>query len=137
MPCRDSKVAPGNKEEHVTEEGHQVGRVGSARVNACHDRLVVVGKQNLFGCPAMAPNKGGHDNGVKLLPLNAPGELLLRPPALEPFPREIGAKSNFPRAVSEELQVRAGGPLWQEHKAGPVPWSGKGPPPGNVPAGSV
>ena len=64
-------------------------------MKTCHNRLVVADELDLFGCLAVAPDEGGHDDGEKLLPLNAHRELLLYPPALEPSPSVVSAKTNF------------------------------------------
>ena len=79
--------------------------------------------------PAVAPYCCCEDNGVELLPLDAPFPLGGAPAAVEPLPIAVGSEASGPRAVSKELQVGGGGPVWEEEEGATIPGGGKVLPP--------
>ena len=61
-----------------------MGTMGSARVEAANDLLIVAVEAYPEGAPFMSPDTGSQDSGVQLFPLYAVILLFLRPPTLKP-----------------------------------------------------
>ena len=64
----------------------------------------------------MAPGNNCQHNGVKFLPLDAVLQLLCGPPPVESLSLAVGTVADRAGAVSEQLEVRGGGPLREEEK---------------------
>jgi hypothetical protein len=82
-----------------------VRAVGSARLNAIHDSLVVTVKPDPKGRPPVPPRGGSESDGVQLLVLDASVCLSWGPVGAEPLPLAECPKPDGPRAVGEELEV--------------------------------
>ena len=72
------------------------------------------------------------DNGVELLPLDAPFQLSCSPATVEPFALAVSPEANGPGAVGEELEVGSGGPVGQEEEGAAIPRCGEFSPPSEV-----
>ncbi len=69
------------------------------------------------GAPPVTPDCCRQDNGVELLPLDAPFQLSYSPVTVEPLALAVSPEANGPGAVAEELEVGSGVPVGQEEGA--------------------
>ena len=80
------------------------------------------------GAPPVTPDCCRQDNGVELLPLDAPFQLSCSPATVEPLALAVTPEANCPGA---ELEVGSGGPVGQEEGAA-IPLCGEFSPPAEV-----
>ena len=92
---RYTKATLGCKEKKGSDEGHELGGWGCARVPDLGDGLVVGDEDYALSCPLVPPSEGGSEDGEQFPVVDGMIQLLFVPSGLSPSGSKGGTEADI------------------------------------------